>query len=58
VLFFVMFKKTENPATCEMRSVIRSLNAKNMKLAEIRQLCDVYGEHTTLKKLPRMIQNK
>ena len=40
-----MFKKIENPAACEMRSVIRFLNAKNMKLAEIRHLCDVYGEH-------------
>ena len=40
-----MFKKIENPAACEMRSVIRFLNAKNMKPAEIRQLCDVYGEH-------------
>ena len=41
-----MFKKIETPAACEMRSVIRFLNAKNMKPAEIhRQLCDVYGEH-------------
>ena len=41
-----MFKKIENPAACEIRSVIRFLNAKNMKPAEIhRQLCDVYGEH-------------
>jgi len=41
-----MFKKTENPAACELRSVIRFLNAKNMTPAEIhRQLCDVYGEH-------------
>ena len=41
-----MFKKIENPAACEMRSVIRFLNAKNMKPTEIhRQLCDVYGEH-------------
>jgi len=41
-----MFKKTENPAACEMRSVIRFLNAKNMTPAEIhRQLCDMYGEH-------------
>jgi len=39
-----MFKKIENPAACEMPSVIRFLNAKNMKPAEIRQLCDVYGE--------------
>ena len=43
---FIIFKKIENPAACEMRSVIRFLNAKNMKPAEIhRQLCDVYGEH-------------
>jgi hypothetical protein len=35
------------------------LNAKNMKPAEIHhQLCDVYGEHATLKKLHRAIQNK
>jgi len=41
-----MFKKTDNLAACEMRSVIRLLNAKNMTPAEIhRQLCDVYGEH-------------
>ena len=41
-----MFKKIETPTSCEMRSVIRFLNAKNMKPAEIhRQLCDVYGEH-------------
>jgi hypothetical protein len=30
-----------------------------MKLAEIHpQLCDVYGEHSTLKKFPCTIQNK
>jgi len=41
-----MFKKIDNPAVCEMRSVIPCLNAKNMTPAEIhRQLCDVYGEH-------------
>jgi len=41
-----MFKKIETPTACEMWSVIRFLNAKNMKPAEIhRQLCDVYGEH-------------
>jgi len=41
-----MFKKIENIAACEMWSVIRFLNAKNMKPAEIhRQLCDLYGEH-------------
>ena len=43
---FIMFKKVENPTACEMRSVIRFLNAKNTTPAEIhRQLCDVYGEH-------------
>jgi transposase len=41
-----MFKKTENPAACEMRSVILFLNAKNMKPAEIHlKLSDVSGEH-------------
>jgi hypothetical protein len=41
-----MFKKIENPTTCEMQSVIRFLNGKNMTPAEIRhQLCDMYGEH-------------
>jgi len=41
-----MFKKIENPAAREMQSVIRFLNAKNMKPAEIHhQLCDMYGEH-------------
>jgi hypothetical protein len=44
---FKMIKKTEKPAACEMRSVIRFLNARNMKPAAIhRQLCEVYGEHT------------
>ena len=32
---FIMFKKIETPAACEMRSVIRFLNAKNVKPAEI-----------------------
>ena len=41
-----MFKKIENPAAHEIQSVIRFLNVKNMKPAEIHcQLCDVYGEH-------------
>ena len=39
-------KKTENPTACDMRSVIRFLNVKKVKLAEIHhQLCDLYGEH-------------
>jgi len=42
---FIMFKKIENPTACEMRSVIFFFIVKNMKPAEIRQLCDLYGEH-------------
>jgi hypothetical protein len=42
---FKMFKKIEKPAECEMYSVIRFLNARNMKPADFRrQLCEVYGE--------------
>ena len=48
-----MFKKIENPTACEMRSVIHFLNAKNMKPAEIRQLCDVYGEHAMISSMVR-----
>lgn len=34
----------ENPAACEIRSVIRFLNARKVKPSEIyRQICDVYG---------------
>jgi hypothetical protein len=40
-----MFKKIENHATREMRSVVHFLKAKNMTPNEIRQLCDMYGEH-------------
>ena len=43
---FIMFKKIVNPAACEMRSVIRFLDAKNMTTADIhRQICAVYGEN-------------
>jgi hypothetical protein len=42
---YTMFKKIEKPAACEMRFVICFLNARNMKPADIRQLCEVYGEH-------------
>ena len=52
----LMFKKIENPTACEMRSVIRFLNAKNMKPAEIRQLCDVYGEHAMSTVVARWVQ--
>jgi hypothetical protein len=51
---FTMFKKIEKPAACEMQSVIRSLNARNMKLSDIHhQLREVYGEHATSDSLVR-----
>jgi hypothetical protein len=38
----------EHPADCEIRSVIRFLNARNVKPADIyRQICEVYGENAT-----------
>ncbi|GBN36936.1 hypothetical protein AVEN_119687-1 [Araneus ventricosus] len=41
-----MFKTIADPANCEMRSVIRFWNAKNVKPAEIhRQLVEIYGEN-------------
>jgi hypothetical protein len=41
-----MFKKIEKPATCEMWSVIRFWNARNMKLADdCPQLHELYGDH-------------
>jgi transposase-like protein len=41
-----MFKTIERPADCEIRSVMRFLNARNVKLADIhRQICEVYCEH-------------
>jgi hypothetical protein len=46
VLCVKLFKKIEKPAACEMRALIRFLNARNMKGADIyRQLCEVHGEH-------------
>jgi hypothetical protein len=36
----------ENPASCDIRSVIKFLNAKNIRPAQIfRHVCDVYGEN-------------
>ena len=41
-----MFKMIERPADCEIRSVIRFLNARNVKPADIhRQICEVYGKN-------------
>jgi len=39
-----MFKATEGAANCEIRSVIRVLNARNVLPSEIHhQICQVYG---------------
>jgi hypothetical protein len=38
--------KIENPASCEIRSVIKFFNAKNVRPAEIYpQICEVSGEN-------------
>jgi len=43
-----MAKRIENPADCEIRAVIRFLQAKNMQPADIhRQVCEVYEEGAT-----------
>jgi hypothetical protein len=40
-----MNKKIDNPADCEVRSVIRFLNAQNVRAIDIhRQLTTVHGE--------------
>jgi hypothetical protein len=45
---FKVLKNIKKPAACDMKFVIPFLNARNMKPADIhRQLCNVYGEHTT-----------
>jgi len=41
-----MFKTIEGAADCEMRSVIRFLNARNVLPSEIHhQICQVYGDN-------------
>jgi len=41
-----MFKTTEGTADCEIRSVIRFLNARNVLPSEIHhQICQVYGDN-------------
>jgi hypothetical protein len=41
-----MFKMIQHPADCEIRSVIRFVNARNVKPADIHcQICEVYGEN-------------
>ena len=41
-----MFKTIEGAADCEIQSVIRFLNARNMLPSEIHhQICQVYGDN-------------
>ena len=41
-----MFKTIEGAADCEIRFVIRFLNARNVLLSEIHyQICQVYGDN-------------
>jgi hypothetical protein len=41
-----MFKTIEGAADCEIRSLIRSLNSRNVLPSEIRhQICQVYGDN-------------
>ena len=41
-----MFKMIEHPADCEIQSVIRFLNARYVKSADIHcQICEAYGEN-------------
>jgi hypothetical protein len=40
-----MAERIETPPDCEIRAVIRFLQAKNIQSADIhRQVCEVYGE--------------
>jgi hypothetical protein len=46
---FAMYKKIEKPGAHEMWPIIRFLNARNMKPADIhRQLCEVYEERAMI----------
>jgi len=54
-----MFKTIEGAADCEIRSVIRFLNARNVLASEIHhQICQVYGDNAMsdgmVRKLVRM----
>jgi hypothetical protein len=41
-----MCSVTDNPASCEIRTEIHSLHAKNMSVAEIHtELCTIYGQN-------------
>ena len=42
----IIFFKIDRPACCEIRRVIRVLNARNLRPYEIhRKICEVYGQN-------------
>jgi hypothetical protein len=44
---FKMFKTIEDPANCEIQTVIHFLDPRNLKPADIHhEICEVYGENT------------
>ena len=50
-----MFKTIEGTADCEVRSVIRVLNARNVLPSEIHhQICQVYGDNGMVRKWVRV----
>jgi len=58
-----MFKTIEGAAECEIRSVIRLLNARNVLPSEIHhQICQVYGDSAMsdgmVRKLVRMFNER
>jgi hypothetical protein len=54
-----MFKMIERPDDCEIRSVIRFLNARNVKPADIHcQICEVHGENAMSDGMARKLVRK
>jgi hypothetical protein len=46
----------DNPASCEIRTVIRFLRVKSMSAAEIhRELCAVYGQNVMSEGTVRLV---
>ncbi|GBN80742.1 hypothetical protein AVEN_160050-1 [Araneus ventricosus] len=53
-----MYKTIADPADCDVRSVIRFLNANNVKQAEIhRQRIEMYGENAMMEWLESGFDN-
>jgi transposase len=48
-----MFKMIECRADCEIRSVFRFVNARNVEPADIRQICEVWGENIMSNEMAR-----